>query len=405
MSKYFIKDNFDDDDNIHEVLRRDIMRDDIQPITSQGNNPVGLFQTTKNSTEFIEQYIVLDSFIKLKNSATEKGEYNWVFNTQGTTTDESIGVLENMDYVYEIQMGFFYIPLLEDINYIDPTIATYGQVDLIQNNTSDPNTAPTLVRKNLPVIGQYPQVIFTEPTETYKIPWINNPYTQLPYCNRLSIYIKESNLQSYLNVNNTRFNYEFVATYDTRLHNNPNFVQVNPLSTKWDSYLFMSPLRNLNTFSIIFRNPDNVINFEPDVMYRSVINLTNDGVGGHITIFTQFTHKLLAGDRIFMKNFKPILADGSPNINFPQYLLNYILRIDGHVINVVAPGIFPSLDPARPIGGISFGLDPSPRILNPIDPNITVSFPGLVDVFIAKRRLRIPIKIKSVKNKNNNDLK
>ena len=411
-SSFFIKDNFDND-SIHELLRQDIMELNDNPPNinfntpsqTQYNQPVGILSKNYKPTEqnTIEQYIVLDSFIKLKESATERGEYKWSLNTQGQSTDESIGVLENIDYVTEIQMGYFYIPILEDIPYIDNTVTVYGQVDLIQNNTSDVNKPPTLVRKNMPVIGQYPIVLFTEPTETYKVPWINNPYTQLPFCNRLSVYIKESNLQSYLNMNNTRFNFEFNVTFDTKLHNNPNFLQVNPLSSRWDSYMFINPLRNLNTITLIFRNPDNIINFEPDIMYKSVINLTNDGTGGHITLFTQYEHKLLAGDRIFLKNFIPTLPDGSSNINFPQYLLNYIIRSDGHAINIVSPGILPSLDPSKPIGGVSFGLDPSIRILNPIDNNITISFPGIVDIFIAKRRLRIPIKIKSIKNKNNDN--
>jgi hypothetical protein len=290
------------------------------------------------------------------------------------------------------------MPIIEDVNYIDSTMLSFGTINLIQNNTSDLNTAPTLIRKVPGLIGQYPFVIFTDPAETYKIPWTNNPYSQIPFSNRISIQIKEANLQTYINPNNTRFNFEFVAMYDTRLHNNPNFLQVNPLSTKWDFFTFNTPLRDLNTISLIFRNPDSTISFEPDVMYKSIISLTADGSGSHITIATQFQHKLNAGDRIYLKKFVPVLADGTINNNFPQYLLNYLLRSDGHVVNVVAPTLVPPIDPAKPLpDDLTFGLDPSVKLMDPIDPNISISFPGLVDVFIAKRRLRIPMKIKCVK--------
>lgn len=394
MSVYKIHNN--DEDNIFdELIRQNILNNNNNEEITNKND---INYVSKNDV-FIEQYIVLDSFSKIKESNITSGEYQWMFNTQGQSMNESIGVLYDLDNIVEIQMGSFYMPLIEDNIYIDTSIIAYGEVDLIQNNTSDLNVAPTLVRKNNPrVLGQYPYVIFTEETETYKIPWINNPYTQLPYCNRICIYIKETGLQSYINPNNTRFNFEFSATYDTRLHNNPNFLQVNPSGSKWDSYVFINPLKDLKKLTLSFSNPDIPISFVPDIMYYSVINLTDDQNGGkHITIFTQVEHKLLAGDRVFLYNFIPINSDNSLNIKFPQYLLNYILRPVGHVVNVAVPGIINPVDPATPIGGISFCLDPSIKLLDPIDPIITGSFPGLVDVYIAKRRLRIPIKIKSIK--------
>lgn len=401
MSLY-VRDNFEEL-SIHEMLKQEMLNEsnnttNTNTTNTTNNNTVPIFTTANSSSnEYIDHFVFLDSFVKAKDSAIEKGEYRWNFNTQGQMTDESIGVNTPIDYVTEIQLGNFYMPILEDIDYIDNVVQSYGQLDLIQNNTSAFNQPPTLIRHIPPVVGQYPFNSFKEPTETYKIPWINNPYTQIPYCNRISIYIKETSLQSYVNINNTRFNFEFMASHDCRLQTNPNFVHINPLSNKWDMFTFNNPIRNFNTCTLIFRNPDKLITFEPDVMYSSVINLTDDGTGGHITLFTQYEHKLLAGDRIFMKNFIPRLPDGNINNDFPQYLLNYITRSDGHAINVVTPTIIPPLDPAYSIGGISFGLDPSIRLLNPIPLNIIQSFPGLVDVYIAKRRIRIPLKIKSIK--------
>jgi hypothetical protein len=383
---YYHKEDFN---NIHESFKNDIMND----IT---NDTEDVIMKSNDNRETVYNYIILDSYVKLRSSDTLNGEFKWIFNTQGDTTDESIGVLNNIDFVKKIKIGSFYIPIIEDVTYIDPTINTYGIATLVQNNTSPFNTAPTLVRKAPGLLGQYPLIIFSDPTETYKIPWINNPYTQIPFSNRLSIQIKETNLQSYSTFNGKRYNFECISTYDTKIHNNSSFLQITPISG-WDTYNFNNPLRNLNSISIIFRNPDNVIRFEPDVMYRSIINLTADGTGSHITITTQYEHKLLAGDRIYIKNFIPVLLDNSPNENFPKHISNYITRDDGHTVNSIAPGILPSYDPYTVIPGTSFGLDPSLKILDPISPDITISFPSLVDVFIAKRRLRIPIEITSTR--------
>jgi hypothetical protein len=398
MSRIQIRERFNDSTNIHELLKETLLDKYPKKYPEVNEN--------EDSEKFINHFIMLDSYLKIRNSATQNGEFDWVFNTRGQSSNEMIGVFENIDFVTEIQIGSFFIPILEDITYINPQILTYGAIELVQNNSNPEfELAPTLVRKGIDV-GQYPEAIFIDPTSTYKMPWINNPYTQIPFYNRITVQIKEANLQTYMSRNNVRFSFEMEAAYSTRLGTNPSFVEVNPINSSWDTYLFLNPLRNLNTLSLIFRNPDIPISFEPDVMYSSVISLTVDPLGGgsHITIFTQYTHKLLAGDRIFLQNFSPTFNGSGFNSNFPIYLTNYINRPEGHVINIVigtavTPGI-----PGSPIPGTSFCLDPSIKIIDPISPNISASFPGIVDVFIAKRRLRIPIKIKCIKNIDNKNI-
>lgn len=426
MSKFYIKESFQDDD-LREIMMRDIVPDykpDIRiPIKSDTNTYANTVVQSQQSpivqnvdrpitvnlpkgTEFIEQYVMLDSFVKVKNSATEYGEYRWNFNTQGLTLDESVGVSENIDNVVQIQIGTFYIPIIEDAVYMDKRVESYGTVKLYQNNTSVVNDPPTLIRQN-GYYGQYTYSILFD-GETYKFPWPNNPFTQIPFANKIAIQIKEASMQSYSNFNNVRYNFEFIAMHNNRLNGNPNFIQVKPINgARWDEFVFNNPLRNLNTMSLIFRNPDNTINFEPDVMYRSFISLTVDATppsGSYLTITTQFVHKLCAGDRIYLRNFIPTMPDGSTNTQFPDYLIQYIHRTDGHTVNSVIPGIGLSLDPSRPVPNPSdFGLDPAVKIIDPISPTITISMPGLVDVYIAKRRLRIPMKIKSIKNSNRKD--
>lgn len=415
-SSYYMKKS--DDIDLRELLMEDIVPnyrpDNIAPRTGKIDvptyaNTIAISQQSpvvqKTETkEFIEHYIMLDSYVKIKNSSTEFGEFKWNFNTQGQTLDESIGVSENIDNVIQIQMATFYIPLLEDSTYMDTRVESYGTVKLYQNNTSLPGQPPTLIRQN-GSYGQYSYSILFD-GETYKFPWPNNPFSQIPFANKITVHIKEAGLQSYANFNNVRFNFEFIAMHNNRLNGNPNFMQVKPINgARWDEINFTTPLRNLNTMTLIFRNPDYTINFEPDVMYRSFISLVSDPTppAGHfLVITTQFVHKLCAGDRIYIKNFIPVLSDGSTNTLFPIYLLQYIHRSDGHTVNSIIPGIGLTLEPARPIlTDTEFGLDPAIKILDPVDPNITISLPGLIDVYIAKRRLRIPIKIKSLKSNNN----
>lgn len=414
MTKFYMKDQ---EINLHELMMEDIIPDykaDTRLSTSTSStaysNAVIASQqssvVTSKAKEYIEQYVMLDSYVKVKNSSTELGEFKWNFNTQGLTLDEVVGVESNIDNVVLIQIGTFFIPILEDSTYLDRRVESFGTVLLVQNNTSPAGDPPTLIRQNASY-GQYTySILNTSPApETYKFPWPNNPFSQIPFANKITIQIKEAGLQSYSNFNNARHNFEFVAMHNNRLNGNPNFIQVKPINgARWDEFTFNNPLRNLNTMTLLFRNPDQSINFEPDVMYKSFISLVPDATlptGSFIIITTQFVHKLYAGDRIYFRNFVPVLPDGTTNTLFPQYLLNYIHRSEGHTVNGLLPTFGITLDPAIAVPNpTDFGLDPAIKLLDPIDPNITVSMPGLVDVYIAKRRLRIPMKIKSIKNSN-----
>ena len=412
MNKFYVKEGFD----IHELLMEDIVpnyKSTTNNIQNSSNvalkanaianisTPSVVQSAPKKDKEYIEQYVMLDSYVKVKDSLTEFGEFKWNFNTQGQTLDESVGVNGTLNNIVQIQMGTFWIPIIEDSTYMDTRVESYGTIKLIQNNTSNPGLPPTLIRQD-GYYGQYTYSILFD-GETFKFPWPNNPFTQIPFANKITVQIKELGLQSYANFNNIRYNFEFIAMHNNRLNGNPYFLQVKPINgARWDEYNFNTPIQTLNTMTLIFRNPDYTINFEPDVMYRSFISLVHDPTppsGSYLSITTQFTHKLCAGDRIYLRNFVPSLPDKTPNLLFPNYLLQYIQRTDGHTVNSIIPGIGLTLDPARPLPDLTdFGLDPAIKILDPIDPNITISMPGLLDVFIAKRRIRIPMKIKCLKN-------
>lgn len=397
---------------VHELMKEDIMFD------NENNKNV------KSGIEYIEHYLMLDSYAKIKNSSTEYGEFKWIINTENQTLDESIGVKEAIRNIVQIQIGTFYMPILEDVIYWDERIQTlYSsgsvQIQLQKNNSTilpilypyinvpTGKEPPTLIpQSTISNAGQYTYSTLRE-NEDILIPWVNNPYSQIPFANKITIQIKEVGLQTYTNFNNVRYNYEFIAMHNNRLNGNPNFIQVKPVNgARWDEFNFSTPIHQLSSITFIFRNPDTTINFEPDVMYYSQLSITSTSPNPgyeYLSIQTQFDHKLKAGDRIYIRNFRP---KNTTAPLFPEYLKNYILRNDGHVVNEVNPTLINPGPP--PIGypgtsittAIDFGLDPAIKVITPggiVPIEISNSLPAIIDVFIAKRRLRIPMKIKCIK--------
>jgi len=407
MSYFGFKKDINDDNDIHEMLKENILGSRKKYENETDINKEILHSLTSGD-HFVmaQQYVLLDSFLKNQASHTHLGEYNWTLSTHNHSKFDAIRIYEIFDYVIEIQIGSFNLPMINDIPYIDPIINHSGIINLMQNNANtELNLAPTLVKKVLGThIGQYPNSLFTNKNSNYIMPWINNPYSQVPFNNRITIQIIETGLQSYTNKHSSRFNFEFEVSYNSRIESNPNNIDAKPVNANgWDSFIFLHPIRNLSTISLVIRNPDIPINFEPDILYSSSIILTPDiNTGGfHITIVTSSDHKLNGGDRIFLQNFIPKINNTSViNSNFPAILTSYINRQQGHVINSVF-GDAP-VNPGEPITtSKSFSLDPSVHIINEHILLINESFPGTVDVCIAKRRLRIPMKIKYLKNKDN----
>lgn len=382
--------------SVHEL-----MKDDIIPGYSQSRNNQSENKNKQDDKEHIEHYVMLDSFVKIERSATEYGEYKWILNTLGQTLNESVGVNEEIENVIQIQIGTFYIPLIEDVPYT-LTSLNNGDVLRIQNNSSLPGEPPTLITQS----GSYGQYSYSilNPADasggTYIVPWPNNPYSQIPFANKISIYVQESSQQSYANFNNTRYNFEFIAMHNNRLNGNPHFIQVKPVNgARWDEFNFTRPLPSLSTVTLVFRNPDTTIAFEPDVMYNSIIKISTGAPPNYILIQTQFTHKLKMGDRIYIRNILPYDSTVAP---LPQYLSNYLTRSDGHTAGEIVPS--GTLQPGLPIPsgtGLDFGLDPALEVSLAALPVLSLSFPILADVYIAKRRLRIPMKIKCLKRNKN----
>lgn len=341
-----------------------------------------------------DQYLVLDSFSKLRESQIERGEFKWNFMVQGVTDSDVIGVKDKIDTVIEIQVGAFCLPILEDVAYT-PTPAPYpafptgtNQIVLVQNNSNAANPllpeSPVLV-PNVAPNGQYPPSALTTGTIS-RTPWVSNPLSQLPFCNRITIQLKEAGLQSYSDRDGARHHYEFNVTYLSFAAANPSMLQAIPMhGGLWDTYIFTEPLKDVHGLTLVFRNPDIPVRFQPDCLYGVVAE--GDGTiapPGNYLRFTSVGHKLNVGDRIYIIDFK----SGNATLD------TYVGRPDGHVASA-DPGEVPYPGPGESIPTPDhFWLDPVISLVDLTTPIPTL--PQIVTVCIAKRRLRIPIRLRRI---------
>lgn len=361
--------------DIHELLKREAFASQ-QPACDdhfEKNRPCpsGVYGIS-------DQYIILDTFSKLRESQVEKGEFRWNFMVQGVTGDEVVGVRDKIDTVIEIQIGGFSLPVIPEVTYTlaAPPAATpsgTNQLVLVHNNN---NAAPPL-NPLLPP-AQYPTSI---PALT---PWINNPYSQTPYGNRMTIQLREAGLQSYSDRNGARHHYEFNIAYLSVAGGNPNLLSAVPISgSQWDTFIFTDPLKDVHGLTLIFRNPDIPIRFLPDCLYDVAVVSDGAAAPGPFLRFDAPNHGLLVGDRIVVEGFK----SGVPVLD------SYINRPEGHVVSG-DPSVAP-LPPSSPIPTPnSFWLDPAVSIIDLTAP--PPALPQSVTVCIAKRRMRIPIRLRRV---------
>jgi hypothetical protein len=326
-----------------------------------------------------DQYIVLDSFEKIWSSNVARGEFQWNFMVQGVTGDQVLGVRDKIDTVIEIQMASFMFPNLEEVPYVTaaapPVPSGRDSLVLVKNNT---NAAPppVLAPSQYPPNGPY-----TTPPST---PWICNPYTQLPFGNRVTVQIKEAGLQSYSDRNGARHNFEFTVGSNANNGANPTILTAVPLGgSQWDTFTFTDPLKSVDGITLVFRGVDVPIAFLPDVFYDVTIAPDGAAAPGPFLRIEAPTVGLNAGDRIFILGYQ----SGNPTLDA------YMNRPEGHV----AAGD-PSLAPLAPNiplvtqSATSFYTDPAVSVFNYTTPIA----PQRVNVYVAKRRLRIPIRLRRV---------
>jgi hypothetical protein len=313
-----------------------------------------------------DQYIILDSFMKQRDSNVEGGEFKWTFAIQGQTRDQMIGVTDKLNDIIELEISEFYLTIPEDIKYeVAETLPT-----------------PTPNIDKLTLLS--PRVDFTPPLlgdELYPnaeaiTPWVHNPYSQMPFSGRFTIQIREFGRQAYSDINGAYHHFEFITSYPRSYKAAPNMLLAEPITKK---FIFTEPIRNVESMTLVFRDPDNIIKFANDVIYdaqvQSVDITTSPGYppnGRYVRIYAP-KHGLLPGDRIFISGSKTT----SPSLN------KHINRNEGHVVTADLES-----DSAD-----YFMLDP---LINLQDLPADKVISSYVTINIAKRRIRIPIRARRV---------
>lgn len=374
--------------DVHELLKREAFGD-ANP--SCDNH----FEKNKPCPESVygisDQYLTLDSFSKLRSSDTANGVMQWNFMVQGVTGDEVLGVRDIIDTIIEAQIGAFSLPFIPEVPYIlaaPPPVVPSGMNRLILVHNNANATAPfepTLV-PNVAPDGQYPKEALLAGTTTVT-PWIHNPYTQVPFAGHLTIQIREAGLQSYSDRGGARHHFEFALSYpagpDGR---NPTMCYAVPQNgAKWDTFIFTDCLKDMHGITLVFRNPDVPIRFEPDCLYD--IEFDSDGAAapGPFLRAAAPAHGLAMGDRVFIEGF----ASGNPTLD------NYVNRAAGQV--VAGDPAAPPLPPGTPLAAAGFPdvfwLDPAIGIA---DLTPAPALPTTATVCVAKRRVRIPIRLRRV---------
>ena len=328
-----------------------------------------------------DQYMILDSFEKVETSRTQLGEFQFNFMVQGVTRDQNIGVKDRLDTIIGVQVCDFCIPLLP-LDDFDPARLV-------------------ALKPGLSVLGlaaNAPPVTGTD---------VNTPQSQIPFCSRVTMFLKEIGLQSYSDADNRRHHFEFDATQVGPGQLGPALVLgdrilLTPLDN-CEYFLFTDPIQDVHGLTVCFYNPGNTLRFPPDCLYGVEVRTDPGQLLQFIYNDTLNLLNLREGDRIYIRDFvafDPVSGDDYQTLN------SYVTRPEGHQVGLSGYGLFgpPPLPPPPatlpPTGTTAvFRLNPdisTAGLSPPIAANTVLSMRKQVIVCIAKNRLRIPLRFRRV---------
>jgi hypothetical protein len=346
-----------------------------------------------------DHYMILDSYQKLEDSHPERGEYKFHFNPRGATKDQAIGIRDDITRIIEITIGKFTIPLTP-LDIFDPTpvVAAHPELsilDLVSNTTTASNDISN----------------------------VNSRHQQYAY-QRITMYIRDISAQSFIDNEDTHHHFEFEPTAighsSSGIHGNK--LLLTPIDY---NYVFTDPINHVHGMSINFFSPDYALKMPPDVIYN-VSLFAIDGVNAPVAavriIQFRFTDptghlQLLVGDRIFFKGFESYynVVSGSTTTRTTQnHVLNrYINRPEGHIIGEDAVGSTISSGVVTPTNN-AYTLYLNPIIktagLTGTDGSTTpengeeILSKTRVSMYIAKNRIRIPIRFRTLTKKYTNGI-
>jgi hypothetical protein len=343
------------------------------------------------------RYLTLDSFGKNKLSNIARGEFSWNLMVEGSADEDHAGSRYVLGTVIGMDIDEFFFPNVSEVPYVlvdAPPVSPSGLNRLIlkQNNLSAVGQPPTMIINTPPPWGQYPYqllngIAFTA-TSYFRIPWINNPYSQIPNGNKVTVQVREAGNQGICDANGQRHHFEFTSGYYALVGaTNPNFAQVVP-TPGCTTYNFTDPIKSLEKITLVFRNPDIPIAFLPDVYYDVTVDLASGGPPVIALQFSVVDHQLNQGDRIYVTGCACGHAPLDAYVNRPQ----------GHVA---------SANPADLVAGIPFPQEPIPTPDTFVtDPMIGVqaitaplAFPQRVNVYVLRRRLWVSLCVRTVEDR------
>lgn len=352
--------------DVHELLKREAFAttDDKCDDHFEKNRPC------PNTVYGIsDQYVILDSFEKVETSRVERGEFQFNFVIQGETRNQNIGVKDELDTIIEIESFPFCIPLLS-FDEFDPDIIT--------------NLEPRLNILNLQANGALPTYGGT----------VSNPQSQLPFCGRVTMFLKEIGLQSYSDAHGRRHHFEYNAEIDGPAAPDQDKILLKPLRVK-ENYLFTEPIKDVHGLTVCFYNPRNNIRFPPDCLYGVTARTdANQFIGFEYFDPTNLIN-LNVDDRIFIEGFNAV----DPATDKPYSTLNsYMGRSEGHIIGNAG---FNKVGPATPGEGttITFRLNPDIKtnsLSPPIPVDTEIISKSRITICISKNRIRIPLRFRRV---------
>lgn len=342
--------------DLHDRLKQSMLRD--------------LRLEQKDEVGIADHYFMLDSFNKDRSSRTDLGEFKWAISYQGVTREGFVGISDKPESIIEVEVYDFSMPII--IEQTDAATFSTFVVETVANNLDI-----------LPVKTQYPPELFqdNEVGTTFVAPWIHNPVSQIPYDGRMVMQIKELGLQGF-DMKSAKHQFEMQMRYTASM----NGTSPRQLQVKTDKiFQLTDPLREMSAITLNFRNPDHPISFQPDCLYSVPMTFILYNTK-YYPKFTYFGHSLLHGDRVFITGCDTKTRE----------LDAYINRNRGHLVTKsIESG--DTILPGMPIEDETyFGLSSSP--------GLPATIPGTfyVDIYIARRRLRIPIRMRGLLSKGAN---
>jgi hypothetical protein len=299
-----------------------------------------LHKDAKSGEHFMDTYINLDSWVSDITKSEGVGEIAWNIAVHTTTSDDIIGVIDPIHDIQYIEIGGpFDVPSVEDFS-LTGSRTIGGEFAL---GPIDPVIAP-------------------------------GTFNPLKVHDKVHIEIQDVATHGIRGRNNTRYHFE--AQVGTEAEGR---VSLDCTATHDGRYLFPKPLRAITLDGIKVRfhvGANQPLNLPPSKLAVTA-RVRDDGPDKVVSLESEASINLAEGDYIVLKS-----QTGIP------YLDRYLGSRNGHLVG----------DVTTTAGSTTFRLNPPIRLTGSLatTPDGETLGQGNVTVFIAKNRVQIPLKIRTL---------